>query len=454
MHARGVAAVRPLLAKDLLILGRSRLLVALLIVYPVAIALLIGFAISRSPSRPRVAIVDQTPPGQVIALGSQRIGLAEYTNRLFDQVDVVRLPSRAAASAKVASGDAIAAIVIPPDIVQKISSGINQAQVEVIYNGDALKQSIVRSQIDAALAHANLALSEQIRDVAVRDIDLLLSGGHLEVLGAERDIVGLRRIPGLLTAVAGRQPLATDRARLTRIAGFASFAARNLSLSKNVLTTVSQPIAVKSALLHGKRTPLDTFAVVVAVSISLMFVGMLLAAGGIALEREEHAIGRLIRGPPSLISREGLLAEKAGLAALAAFAVALVMLFGVSAFVALDVSRSGLWLLALAFGALALATLGTAIGALAREVRAASLLAFLLSLPLAFLALVPSGSVAGGLYDVINAISFVFPYKAALQALDAAVNGSSPGIGVSIVHLLALTLLFAALARLGLRRAE
>ena len=40
--------------------------------------------------------------------------------------------------------------------------------------------------------------------------------------------------------------------------------------------------------------------------------------------------------------------------------------------------------------------------ALAREVRAASLLAFVLSLPMAFLALVPSGAVGEGLYDVIT----------------------------------------------------
>jgi hypothetical protein len=155
-----------------------------------------------------------------------------------------------------------------------------------------------------------------------------------------------------------------------------------------------------------------------------------------------------------LISRAGLLAEKASLGAVCGFVVAFGMLLGVSAFVALDLSRLGLWALALAFGALGFAALGIAIGALAREVRAASLLAFLLSLPLAFLALVPSGSIAVGLYDAIGAISFVFPYKAALQALDAAVNGSSPGIGVSIAHLIGVTLLFAALARFGLRRAE
>jgi hypothetical protein len=460
-----------LLGKDILILRRSRLLVALLVIYPVAIALLIGFAISASPSKPRVAIVDETPPGETVTLGGTRIGLQEYTDRLFNQVHVVRVPTRAAAAAKVASGDVIAAIVIPPDIVSKISSGVNQAHVEAIYNGDALKQSFVRSTINSALAQANLALSEQIKSVAVRDIDLLLAGGQLGVLGSTQNIIGLSHIAPALRGVASRQPAGSDRATLVKVAGFAAFAARNLGVAKNVLTTVSQPIAVKSTLLRGKRTPLDTYAVVVAVSISLMFICVLLAAGGIALEREEHVIARLVRGPPSLpagepaggvdplrgkplISREGLLAEKALLAAGCAFVVAFAMLLGVSAFVSLELSRIGEWVLALAFGALGFAALGVAIGALAREVRAASLLAFLLSLPLAFLALVPSGSVAGGLYSVIGAVSFVFPYKAALQALDAAVNGASPAIFGSLVHLVALTLLFGVLARLGLRRAE
>jgi hypothetical protein len=457
--------MRWMLAKDLLILRRSRLLVGLLVVYPVAIALLIGFAISRSPSKPRVAIVDETPPGETVTLGNTRIGLAEYTDELFRQVHVVRVPTRAAAASKVTSGDVLAAIVIPSDIVSKISSGVNQAHVEVIYNGDALQQSFVRSTIDSTLAQANLALSEQIKSVAVRDIDLLLAGGQLGVLGSSQDIVGLSHIAPALKDIAGRQPPGADRATLVRVAGFAAFAARNLGIAKNVLTTVSQPIAAKSVLLRGKRTPLDTYAVVVAVSISLMFICVILAAGGIAMEREEHAISRLLRGAGGLrvggprvgrplISREILLAEKALLAAGCAFVVAFAMLLGVSAFVALDLSRIGAWVLALVFAALGFAALGIAIGALAREVRAASLLAFLLSLPLAFLALVPSGSVSRGLYDVIGTVSFVFPYKAALQALDAAVNGASPSVGLSIAHLVGVTLLFGAIARLGLRRAE
>jgi ABC-2 type transport system permease protein len=464
--------VRWLLAKDLLILRRSRLLVAVLVVYPIAIALLIGFALSASPSKPRVAVVDETPPNTTIALGNTRIGVGQYTDKLFSQVQVVRVPTRAAAVAKVSSGDVLAAIVIPDDIVGKISSGVQQAQVEVIYNGDALKQSLVRSAIDSALAQANLALSQQIRAVAVHDIDLLLAGGSLGSLGVGQEIVGLRHIAPTLAGVASRTPAGADRTTLKKIAGFAAFAAGNLGIAKNVLTTVSQPIAVKSTLLHGRRTPLDTYAVVVAVSISLMLLSVLLAAGGVALEREENTLARLIRRPPAsaeaaragriraggrrraLITAEALLAEKVLLAAVCGFAVALAMLLGVSAFVALDISRVAAWVPALICAALAFASLGVAIGALAREVQAASLLAFLLVLPLAFLALVPSGSVAGGLYSVIAAISFVFPFKAALQALDAAVNRSTPGLAISIVHVLVVALGFGLLARLGLRRAQ
>ncbi len=62
-----------------------------------------------------------------------------------------------------------------------------------------------------------------------------------------------------------------------------------------MLSTISQPIRVNSVLLHGRRTPLNTFAVVVAVSVSLMFVCVLLASGAVALEREERALAPAAR---------------------------------------------------------------------------------------------------------------------------------------------------------------
>ena len=62
-----------------------------------------------------------------------------------------------------------------------------------------------------------------------------------------------------------------------------------------------------------------------------------------------------------------------------------------------------------------------------------------------------AGSVAAGLYEAIKVVSFAFPFKAALQALDAAVNSASPGIGTSVLHLAALAAAFGVLARVGLR---
>jgi ABC-2 type transport system permease protein len=443
--------MRWLLAKDLRILRRSRLLIALLVIYPVAIALLIGLALSRGPSRPRVAIVDETAPGATVQIGTQRVDVHRYTAQLFDQVQAIAVPTRAQALDKIRSAEVIAAVVIPPNIVAKASSGITQGELELIYNGDALEQSLVQSQLSAALAQANLGFSEQIQTAAAQAIEQLLKGGNLGEIGAPSNLVGLAKIPGLLARVISRQPPGADRAALERVATFADFAAQNLSLSTHVLASIGQPIRIRSTLLHGRRTPLDTFAVVVAVTISLMFVCVLLAAGAVALEREENALPRLLRG---LVSVRLLLAEKCLLAGGCAFAVALAMLAGVGAFVPLHWGRFGLWLLALAVGAAAFAALGVAIGVLAREVRASSLLAFLLSLPMAFLALVPAGAVAHGLYEAIGVISFVFPFKAALQALDAAVNGSAPSIGGSLAHLAVLAAAFSALAGVALARSR
>jgi ABC-2 type transport system permease protein len=189
--------------------------------------------------------------------------------------------------------------------------------------------------------------------------------------------------------------------------------------------------------------------VAVAATVSLMFVTVFLAAGLLALEREEHAYGRLVRG---LVSRGALLGEKAALAALCALVVSLVLICGIGAFVTLDWGNAPLWVAALAGGGLAFAALGVAIGALAREVRAATLLALLLSLPLAFLALVPSGSVASGLYDVIRAVSALFPFKPALDATTAALDGAGSDMIGPLAHLAVLAAAFGLLARVGLRR--
>ena len=442
--------MRALLRKDLLILGRSRLLLALLVLYPALIALLIGLALSRSPSHPRVAIVNETPPGETVKVGGEQVAVGRYVHQVLKNVQAVDVASRAAAVRQVQAGQVLAAVVVPAGIGALLASDTLRAHVEVLYDGNALEQSLVQSTIDSDLAQANLGFAGQIEQAAAQVIDALLRG-NLGAIGGPRGVIGLRLIPATLKRILARAPAGRERAQLQQVEVFAAFAAQNLQLSKQVLSTIAHPITVSSTLLHGRRTPLSRFAVVVAVSVSLMFLAVLLAAGGLALEREEGALARLLRG---LVARWQLLAEKTLLAAGCAFLLAFALLAGIGAFVALDWSRVALWLLALACGALACSALGVAIGVLAREVRAASLLSFLGSLPVVFLALVPTSAVSGGVHALLDVISFVFPFKASLQALDAAVNASSPAIGSSIAHLAVLCLAFLLIARAGLARAE
>ena len=444
--------MRWMFLKDLQILRRSKLLVALLVVYPIAIATLMGFALSSGPDKPRVAFLNQVPENRgTIRIGSEKISVDTYTDELFTAIDKVTVQSRKEALAKVRSGEALAAVVIPPDFTQKLSSGgFSSAGVEVIYNGDALKQSFVRSTIASKLAAADAALSKRVNALAGTYVDTIMGGGTIDVLGASFELLGLRKADKRLQTAIDSPGLSP---RLKRLLGpvqnFTEIGVANANRVKDVLNTVENPVKVDETVLSGRRTPLDAFAVAVAVAVSLMFVCVLLASGLLALEREENTFTRLARG---LVPGGRLLAEKIALAAACSFAVTMVMLVGVSLFVPLDWGRFGLWVLALGFGATAFAAMGVAIGSLAREVRAASLLAFLLSLPLAFLALVPSGGVSPLLYDVIRVISACFPFKPTLQAIDAAINGSDPAIGISLVHLTALIVVFGLAARAGLRR--
>ena len=449
--------MRWLLLKDLRILRRSPLLVALLVLYPIVIAVLIGFSLSSPPGKPKVAFANLVPPDDdSFSVGGTTLDATSYAGRLFSAVDPVRVGSREAAVAKVRSGEALAALVIPADAVEKLQSAVNlsgspeRPTIEVYYNAeDPLKRQYVESLVDSRLGDANQALTGELTKLAGQYLTILLDGGEFSILGREFDVLGLQRSRTIIEAsIASLPDDAPERIALAQVSAFAKLAIDNLDLSDEVLASVGSPVQVKQTVLDGERTPLDAFAVAVAITISLMLVTLLLAAGMLALEREEHAFARLVRG---LVSRTGLLAEKIGLAALCSFAVTLLMLVGLALFLGLDFARAPYWLLALAAGALAFAAMGVAIGGLAREVRAASLLAFLLSLPIAFLALVPSGAVASGLYDVIQVISALFPFKPALEALDAAVNDSGPLLG-PLVHLLVLTLGFGALARLGLRR--
>jgi hypothetical protein len=448
--------VRWLLIKDLQILRRSPLLVGLLIVYPIAIALMIGFALSSPPGKPKVAFFDEVAPGQgTIRIGNQSLNVAGYAADLLRSIQPIKVHSEAEAIAKVKDGEALAAVIIPAALPQQIQTlitqGVGSPTVRIYLNTkDPIDRQFVDQAISTRIDQVQADVSKRVLQVAVNDLREVLNGGTVQIFGQSVHLLGLRNartiVQGTVASLPARSVL---RVALGQVVGFANLAIEGLGSASPVLGSIGSPLTVDETQLAGATTPTDAYAASIAVIVSLMFVTMLLAAGMLAVERSENAYPRLVRG---LLTPGRLLAEKIALAGGCATAVTLAMAALVSLFVSLDWSRFELWVAALALGGLAFGALGVAIGAAAREVSAASLLAFLVSLPIAFMALVPATAVSGTLKTVLDVVAFVFPFKAALQAVTNAFTGASPAIGLPLAHLAVLTLAFGGLARLALRR--
>ena len=400
-RAGPLTRVRWLLLKDLQILRRSPLLV-------VAARRLSG-ARSRCSSASRCRGGPEQAEGRVPQPGARGRGRSSASaarsatppttpSELFKAIDPIRVHTRERGGRRlVESGDALGALIIPPTPPSgcasslSLTGGVERPQVEVIYNGeDPLKQQFVESTIESQLAEANLALSSEIPKVGAEYLDILLKGGTIDLFLAgdqrARPASGPRRILRATIAALPRRLAAARRAR----AGRAVRAARGRQPRplRRDPASISEPVQVKQTVLDGSRTPLDTFAVAIAVTVSLMFVTRP-AGGGDARARARGARVRPARPRPG--HAHGLLAEK--IAAGGAVRVRRsrsLLVAGLGLFVDIDWGRrrrSGCSRSPSARSRSARS--GVAIGAAAREVRAASLLAFLLSLPIAFLALVP-----------------------------------------------------------------
>jgi ABC-2 type transport system permease protein len=451
--------MRWLLLKDLQILRRSPLIVALLIVYPVALGVLIGFALSGDDGKERVAFLNEVPEDEEFQLGGDDAGGLDKgiaRDELCSRVDCVDVESRAEAEEMVENGDVVAALILPPDLLDKLESLASldpqQPLVEVLVNeDDPVKADLVDDRIRALVTEANLILSQRISDEAAGYLDLLIEGGRFDLpLVGAFDVLGLQRSAEILAAAARELPPDSEaRDSLVRVIRFAQLARENLDFALPLLGAVAEPIAVDKVVVAGDSSELDTFAIAVAAAITLMFVTVLLVAGSLALEREENAFARITRG---LVGPGGLLVEKVALGVIASLAVTLLLFVALTPLVSVDWSRAYLLLPAVLCAGAAFAAFGAAIGAATREVRASSLLAFMISLPIAFLSLVPTGTVSGGIYDVIEVVRSLFPFEAALDAVEGALDEAGPDVGGALARLVVVALAYGGLARLALRR--
>ncbi len=440
--------LRHLLGKDLRLLRRTPTIVVLLALYPALVAILIGLAVGRPPTKPRVAIVNQVPADQrALSVGGKRFDLDKLVKALYDNVDGYDVKDRAAALQEVKSGDAVAAVVIPSTIVEDLESQLGQGTIEAIFDeSDPTRKAYVENTIKGLLVDTNRELTRRFTDVALDYLDIVVNGGEIGFGGQTTKILGLKKGEDILPRVLPYIP-ADQRADVIKLAESSRLARVGASNADSLLERVGEPIKLKNNPV-GTNSSLSSLAVAVAVAVSAMFVALLLGAGMLAYEQEDQMITRLLRG---LASRNTIVIEKTVLAGICALVVGTVMVLAFGLFVDIRWSRAWAWWPAIMLASVGFGAAGVAVGAASGDVRAASLASFMLGLPLAAAALVPKGAIADGLYNALQAINALFPFQPSLDLIRA---GLSPGFDalVPALHLGVLITVYCLLASWAIKR--
>jgi ABC-2 family transporter protein len=439
-----VKRVALLLRKDVLILRRSPLLLGVLVAYPIVIALLVGLVAGYANAKPRVALVDEDHLPKTVVVGGERFRVDRTINRVSKDVRLVRL-SADDAERQLRTGKVVAVLTVPEGFVRALQGMQRSPKLRV-----ELARGVISTRVDQQVQALVYSLNRELQRAYIERnlgyVDLLLNGGRSEFLGRPIDVLGLDRAGRLLSGLP-------PNPRVDQLREFVGDARLALAQTGNALRATANPIELDRTGPRGRTWALSADVQAYALGLTISFLALMLAAGSLAAERDENVVGRLARG---LASLGQLVWAKVALAGATALVLGLAVALAFGAFIELGNVEGGepwfrlpLLALGLVLAGAALGAVGALLGALAREARAASLVALAVVLPIVFLGLVPREVVpaAGWISDML-------PFIHAVRFFSAALYDLSPWetLAREAAWLAAIGAIFGGLARIGTRR--
>ena len=433
-----------MLRKDALVLRRSPFLLAALVAYPLVIALLVGLVAGYANSKPRVAFVDEDGLPHTFALAGHTYHVDRTIDRVSKDVKLVRL-SPQEADRQLRNGKVVATITVPPGFLATLRGMVRSPELDVQVSRTPV-ESRVREQVQALVYSLNLLLQKAYIATNLGYVQLILHGGSGQFQGSGISVLGLDRAQRLLDAMR-------PTPRVLALREFVSDARLALAQTGNALRATANPIVLREVGGRGRTWALSAEVQAYALALTISFLALILAAGSLAAERDENVIWRLSRG---LVSRTQLVGAKIGLAAGVALFVGAAIAVAFGAIIEIGNVYGGepwqrlpLLAIGLLLAGAALGAVGALLGSLAREARAASLVALLVVLPIVFLGVVPREVVptAGWISDFL-------PFAHAVRFFSAALYDLRPWGTLlrEAAWLVGLALVFGAFARIGTRR--
>jgi ABC-type multidrug transport system permease subunit len=439
-----VRRVALLLGKDLRVLRRSPVLVAVLVAYPLLVAGLVGLVAGYGSSKPRVALVDEDHLPAAVVVGGRTFRINDAIDEVSKNVHLIRM-DRDEARRQLETGRVVATLTVPPGFLADLRGGLHAPSLlyQTTRGGIA---SRVTQQVQALVYSLNRELQRAYVSTDLGYVDLIVHGGTATFGGRTYRVLGLQRMGTLLDELP-RRP------QVMRIREFTRIAAVALGLTGSLLASTANPIRLERADEPSRSSLLSAQVQAYALALTVTFLALLLAAGAIAAERDENTIGRLARG---LVSVGQLVWAKVALAAVVGLALGLAigLVFGVIV-EAGGVAGGEPWArlpllgVGLAVAAASLGAVGALLGALARETRTASLVAVLVVMPIVFLGLVPReiSPAAGWISDGL-------PFAHAVRYFASSLYDADPWgvVARELAWLVGLGAVFGGLARVATRR--
>jgi len=433
-----------ILVKDLRVLARTPALLAILLAYPLVIAALVGLVAGYGSAKPRVALVDEDGLPKTLVLAGHTFDVDRTIARVSREVRLVRLSPEAAVH-ELETGSVIATLTVPPGFVATLEAMSRSPTLELRVTQGGLAPR-VRQQVQALVYSLNRELQDAFLEADLRYVDLIRHGGRGGFQGQDFDLLGLDGTEKLLDELP-------PGPRLDAIRQFVRTARLALGETGAALRATAAPIELVESPERGRSAVLSAQVQAYALALTIAFLALVLAAGALAGERDENALGRLSRG---LVGLGELVSAKVGLAAVVSCLLGLgvALTFGLVIEIGnveggepwgrLPLLAAGLLLAGASLGAL-----GAVIGSLSREARTASLVALMVVLPVVMLGLVPREvfSAAGWASDAL-------PFSHAVRLFAAALFDVDPWgvVAREAAWLAGLGAAFGALARLGMRR--
>ena len=263
--------------------------------------------------------MDEDHLPEVVRVGGHSFRIQDAIDEVGNNVHLVRMQPVEARRA-LATGRVVATLTVPPGFLADLKSGLRSPSLIYQTTRGGIS-SRVTQQIQALVYGLNRRLQTAYVGTDLSYVQLILQGGRATFGGRTYNVLGLARMQELLKKV----PHSPERAR---IAEFARIAGIALAQTGNLLESTANPIGLQRAPEKSRSSLLSAQVQSYALALTVTFLALLLAAGAIASERDENAIGRLRRG---LVSMSELVAAKVAFAAVVALALglAIAVVFGV-----------------------------------------------------------------------------------------------------------------------------